>query len=209
MNEHTQTSREWLTVDEAFLACQQAGLDRTKKTIRSWARNEHLEAQKQTTPSGERWMVEKASLAVKIRAELEFQRPSELVQTRAHASEPVQTDDEPVRTRADQFDQERTTAHQAEPRQTSPEEDLRDLNAQIRSLEIDKAVRDRQIDFLTAQNEEGQKGLLSQSRYIGHLETQVMQLGGTPDQRFLQAPVPSNELSQTVHPDQAPLRPVH
>ena len=209
MNEYTQTSREWLTVDQAFLECQQAGLDRTKKTIRSWARNEHLEAQKQTTPTGERWMVEKASLAVKIRAELEFQRPSEPVQTSAHPSKPVQTKDEPVRTRADQFDQARTHTNQHEPQKTASDEDLRGLHAQIRSLEIDKAVRDRQIDFLTAQNEEGQKGLLSQSRYIGHLETQVLQLGGTPDQRFLQAPVPAKDPSQTVHPDQAPLGPVH
>ena len=92
MHENTQTNREWLTVDHAFLTCQQAGLDRTKKTIRSWARNEHVEAQKQTTPTGERWMVEKASLTVKIRAELEFQRPPEQVQTSAYASEPVQTE---------------------------------------------------------------------------------------------------------------------
>lgn len=214
MNEHTQTSREWLTVDDAYVACLQAGLDRTKKTIRSWARNEHVEAQKQTTPTGERWMVEKASLAVKIRAELEFQRPSEQVQTGAHPSEQVQTEDEPVRTRADQFDRGRTHTNQAEPQQTPQNDDVRDLQAQIRSLEIDKAVRDRQIDFLTGQNEDGQKGLLSQSRYIGHLETQVLQLGDKPDQQFLQAPVPDKERPQTsdpihIHPNQPPLRPVH
>jgi len=95
MDKHTTPPRAWLTVDQAFLACQRAGLARTKKTIRSWARNEHVEGQKQTTPTGERWMVEETSLSVKIKAELEFQAQSqgssEPVQTRANPSEPVQT----------------------------------------------------------------------------------------------------------------------
>ena len=79
----------------------------------------------------------------------------------------------------------------------------------MRSLEIDKAVRDRQIDFLTEQNAQGQKNLLSQSRYIGHLETQVLQLGGAPDQTFLKAPVQRDEGdAEMVNPRQEPLRPV-
>ncbi len=211
MHENTTPPRTWLTVDQAFVACQQAGLDRTKKTIRSWARNEHVEAQKQTTPTGERWMVEKASLSVKIRSELEFQAQSSAqsapVQTRVHSSEPVRTKDEPVRTRTDAFEPRRTEAHERERQQTSAE--IEELRREVRSLEIDKAVRDRQIDFLTEQNAEGQKNLLSQSRYIGHLETQVLQLGGAPDQTFLKAPVQQdNEDAQIVNPHQEPLRPV-
>ena len=211
MHKNTTPPRAWLTVDQAFLACQQAGLDRTKKTIRSWARNEHVEAQKQTTPTGERWMVEEASLSVKIRSELEFQvqsqTPSEQVQTRVHPSEPARTEDEPVRTRADAFEPRRTEANEGERQQTSAEIEL--LRRELRSLEIDKAVRDRQIDFLTEQNAEGQKNLLSQSRYIGHLETQVFQLGGAPDQTFLKAPVPrEGSEAEVVNPHQEPLRPV-
>jgi len=95
MQEYTTPPRRWLTVDQAYVACQGAGLDRTKKTIRSWARNEHVDAQKQTTPTGERWMVEETSLSVKIRSELEFQAQSqsqsEQVQTRVDPSEPVRT----------------------------------------------------------------------------------------------------------------------
>ena len=68
MNEHTRT---WVSVDEAFVLCQQAGLNRTKKTIRTWARKDHVEAEKQITPTGEQWMLDSASLDVKIKAELE------------------------------------------------------------------------------------------------------------------------------------------
>ena len=68
------------------------------------------------------------------------------------------------------------------------------------------------MDFLSKQNEEGQRQLLSQSRYIGHLETKLLQLGGTPDQTFLEAPVPqapnaAEPVGGEVRPDpnQAPL----
>ena len=199
--EHNQT-RKWLTVDQAFAVSQQAGLDRTKKTIRSWARNEHVDAQKQTTPTGERWMVEESSLSVKIRSELEFQVQKTVNQTGLNLSEPVQTQPEPVRPGADQYELEQTRPHEREPERThtNPSERERELETKVRSLEIDKAVRDKQIEFFTKQNEEGQTSLLSQSRYIGHLETQVMRLGGQPDQAFLQAPVPHPPINRNQRP---------
>lgn len=208
--EHNHT-RSWMTVDQAFASCQAAGLNRTKKTIRSWCRHEHVESQKQTTPTGERWMVEASSLEVKIRSELEFQQPNPEVQTGANPSEPVQTQDEPVRTRPDPFVQPQTRSNHDEHAQTreNPPEILRQLETKIRSLEIDKAVRDKQIEFITKQNEEGQQSLLSQSRYIGHLETQVMRLGGQPDQSFLQAPVARAQVADLDNRNQPPLGGVH
>jgi hypothetical protein len=202
-----QEPRIWLTVDQAFVTCQSEGLNRTKKTIRSWCRHDHVESQKQTTPTGERWMVEETSLTVKIQSELEFIQQKPDVQSSSNLSEPVQTQHEPARTGADPFEQPRTRSHEGEPEQThvNPSERERQLEVQIRSLEIDKAVRDKQIEFFTKQNEEGQTSLLSQSRYIGHLETQVMRLGGQPDQTFLQAPVPQ----QPINHDQRPLNGVH
>lgn len=196
-----QIERKWITVDEAFMLCQEAGLDRTKKTIRSWCRHEHVEGRKQTTPNGERWMLEARSLEVKIRSELEFQRQSAPVQTSANQGEPVRTEvqptDTPVQTRAHQYEQVQPRAHAPEPNQErSSQNDLAqteriaELEREVRSLEIDKAVRDRQVEFLTKQNEEGQNNLLSQSRFIGHLETQLLQLGGRADQQFLSAPIP-------------------
>ena len=192
---------KWVTVDEAFMLCQDAGLDRTKKTIRSWCRHEHVDGKKQSTPIGERWMVEANSLHVKIRSELEFQRQSEPIHTSANQFEQVRTTDTPVRTSAHSSEQERTDTDQQEPQTATSQVDTKkiaELEREVRSLEIDKAVRDRHVEFLTEQNKEGQKNLLSQSRYIGHLETQVMQLGGRPDQQFLEAPVPSER--ETAQP---------
>lgn len=192
-NNKNQVTREWLTVDQAYAACLASGLDRTKKTIRQWCRQEHIDCQKQTTPTGERWMIEKASLATKIRLELEFQQTQEQVQTSTTTSEPVRTPDEPVRTSADLYEPVHTSSNDQEQTQQ-----IKKLENQIKSLEIDKAVRDQHISFLTSQNEKGQHDLLSQSRYIGHLETKVITLGGEPDTKFLDAPVP-NQPIEPVH----------
>lgn len=162
---------------------------------------------KQTTPTGERWMVDKESLGVKIRSELEFQSQNHHEQPGSNPFEPVQPKDEPVRTSANPYEHVRAGANQGEPSGTSKQDkaEMDELRTQLRSLEIDKAVRDRQIEFLSQQNEEGQKSLLSQSRYIGHLETQVHQLGGKPDQRFLEAPVAREP--EPSHPEEPPMNP--
>ncbi len=67
MQEH-----KWLTVDEASLLCHEMGLNRTKKTIRSWARNNHVKSTKQTTQHGEMWVLDRQELTAKIKAEKEF-----------------------------------------------------------------------------------------------------------------------------------------
>ncbi len=185
---NTNNPTRWVTADQAFQICHEHDLPRTKKTIRQWCRQGHVEAQKQTTPTGERWVLDEASLLVKIEAEKQMQAQFAPVQTGANPSEPLQGNvsqnpmSEPVQ----------PSAHPSEPvhASTDPSEQARveALESKLRSLEIDKAVRDKQIEFLTKQNEEGYENLLSQSRYIGHLETQVMQLGGRPDQTFLAAP---------------------
>ncbi len=89
------------------------------------------------------------------------------------------------------------------------------LEAKVRSLEIDKAVRDKHVEFLTDQNAAGQQNLLSQSRYIGHLETTVLSLGGKPNQQFLEAPIPKPDEShgmaspEGTDAPKAPYGPVH
>lgn len=194
---------EWITVDQGLAYCLQEDLPRTGKTIRSWCRNGHVVAQKQTTPSGERWVMDKASLSVKIRAEKEMQQQFTQVRTGSDAQEPLEnrrnvnaertSQQEPVQTGSNGSEQVQTGADQSEQVQT--------LQTKLQSLEIDKAVRDKQIEILTKQNAEGFENLLSQSRYIGHLETKMVQLGGKPDQTFLSAPVPGIT-SEPSNPDQ-------
>ncbi|HHL43670.1 MAG TPA: hypothetical protein ENJ42_08635, partial [Hellea balneolensis] len=62
------------------------------------------------------------------------------------------------------------------------------MSAQVRSLEIDKGVRDQHIKFLTEQNKTEHDLALRQNKYIGHLETKVYALGDKPDIKFLDAP---------------------
>lgn len=225
-NSPSAEPRQWLSVDEAFIECQAAGLNRTKKTIRSWCRNGHVDGQKQSTSTGERWMVEAVSLGVKIRAELEFQREvspapklDPKVSAGANGSEPVRVEDRPVRTSAHGFEPGQTSSNGDEPggsqherhqepyTQPTPNQNsdpqkthndqvestklnkrVQELEREVRSLEIDKAVRDRHVEFLNKQTEDAQKQLLGQSRYIGHLETNLLNAGGRPDQQFLSAP---------------------
>ena len=82
-----------------------------------------------------------------------------------------------------------------------------ELEAQVRSLEIDKGVRDQHIKFLTEQNKAEHDLALRQNKYIGHLETKVYALGDKPDLKFLDAPkfsepeINAHEMTQD-HPDQ-------
>lgn len=194
MEQIRQIEFKWITVDEAFVECQQAGLNRTKKTIRSWCRHEHVEGKKQTTPTGERWMLEATSLQVKIKSELDFLMQSDEVLQRSNQGEQVRTEDTPVQTSANPSEPVRTSPNQQEQVLDSvSKKRISELENEIRSLEIDKAVRDRHVDFLSEQNKEGQQNLLSQSRYIGHLETKVLQLGGKPDLTFLKPPTAQND----------------
>lgn len=175
-----------MTVNEAALHCQNFGLSRTRKTVRSWAKNGHVMARKQTTAHGEMWVLEVEELTAKIKAELEFAEQS---RKGSEASEPVHTSanpSEPVQARS----------HPSEPVRKEPEEDenpvaeskIRSLESQIQTLTIDIRWRDQMLDKLNRDNERMFDSLQGQARYIGHLETDLLRLGGQPDQKFLSAP---------------------
>jgi len=81
---------------------------------------------------------------------------------------------------------------------TAKDSQILELEAKVRSLEIDKGVRDQHIKFLTEQNKTEHDLALRQNKYIGHLETKVYALGDKPDLKFLDAPNP-NEPEITAH----------
>ena len=66
------------------------GLNRTTKTIRNWARNGHVEASKQSTAKGFKYVLDKGSLEAKIKEELEFMAQTQANQTLPEASESIQ-----------------------------------------------------------------------------------------------------------------------
>lgn len=218
------TKTKWLTISEASLLAAEMGLDRTHKTIRSWCRKGDLIAEKQTTRTGDRWVADRDSLITKINFELEFKE-----QQARTLSEPVQTGSdrfEPVRTSSDQSGHVQTSANtfdgQKQGFQTGenpdePEVDLsaqaeiKALKAKIMTLSIDVGWREEALKRLREDNEKGQETLHAQARYIGHLESDLMRLGGKPDQTFLSAPKPqesvlkSNPLEPEVVAPQRPL----
>lgn len=201
------TEIKWLTVAEASLLCSQLGLDRTNKTIRSWARNQAVTAQKKSTSTGEMWVLDRISLETKINTEIEYRDQMAKVQTSSDPSDPVQTRANPseqVRTRIDSFaeqngyEQDHTTSN-ARPN-PSEQAKIQELESQNQSLRIDVAWRDKMLEKITAENEKGQEALHAQARYIGHLESDLLRFGGKPNEKFLSAPTPKTDKRDEVKP---------
>lgn len=91
---------EWLTVAEAVSYCALKHLPRTAKTVRKWAHRSHLDPEngdvvvrREDVENGFRWTIERTSLDLKIKQELEF----EARRVSSVASEPAQTDSEASR----------------------------------------------------------------------------------------------------------------
>lgn len=73
------TAGQWLSVKEAVVYCADRGLSRNEKTIRRWAERSikrpespEVQVREQDTGFGFRYMIEKNSLDLKIKQELEF-----------------------------------------------------------------------------------------------------------------------------------------
>jgi|GEM_PF-2109705 len=73
------TAGQWLSVKEAVVYCADRGLSRNEKTIRRWAERSmrrpespEVRVREQDTGFGFRYMIEKGSLDLKIKQELEF-----------------------------------------------------------------------------------------------------------------------------------------
>jgi hypothetical protein len=145
------------------------------------------------------WIIDKASLIIKINTEIEYRDQAEAVQTRANQFEPVQTSAdpfEPVQTRSHPSDTQngqeqgsQDRSNPSEPRShPSDAARIRELESENMTLKIDKGWRDKLLERQGDEIKLGQENLLAQSRYIGHLESDLKQLGGKPDQTFLAAP---------------------
>jgi hypothetical protein len=89
----------WITVQDAVAYCLSKGLHRTPKTVRKWAlRSQNAEAgsaeviaKAQDTENGFRWLIERASLDVKIAQELDFEARKNAEGTEPNLFAPVVT----------------------------------------------------------------------------------------------------------------------
>lgn len=157
----------WFTVQDAVAYCYSKGLSRTPKTIRKWAMRSHMlepgagdvVARSQDTENGFRWLIERASLDVKIAQELEFESRKtetflpnllEPVETGAEATVevlPTETSDEQVGTGAHPSDAVHTVPHPDTGYVAFLEKQLERAHQQI-------DVKDRQIDALLERDRE-------------------------------------------------------
>lgn len=192
---------KWLTVKEASQYCFEMNLPRSTKSLRRWCAKEEVEAQKRKVANTEKWFIDRASLEIKIKEELEFLKHSDrpVSQTEpiaAHTSNMSGHD----RTQADISAHDRMQADATGHERTQPDRlaqpQLRDLEDQILLLTHDIKWRDQVLKEQKNANQILMDEVKGQSRYIGHLETNVLRLGGNTDQAFLAAPVPKSEASE-------------
>ena len=200
---------KWLTVKEASLLCYKLNLPRSIKTIRRWCLNENIEAQKRKVGKGEMWFIDQESLEIKIKEELEFLKHSQKsISNTFQSSGHMQDISAPERLQADTCANERTEAPMSAHRvDMSEQPNIRDLEDKITSLKVDVAVNSKLADEFKEQFLKGQKMLQAQSRYIGHVETKILKLGGSTDQTFLEAPVPKSRASEGIENTTEPVNP--
>lgn len=192
------TETKWLTVKQASQYCYDMGLPRSTKSIRRWCQLENIEAQKRQVANTEKWFIDQKSLEIKIKEELEFLKQSDTQpDTTGHQTDMSRYD----QTRPDVSGYGRTQAdtsgHKGGQRpDASSAKRLEDLQDEIMSLKVDVAVKSEQANQFKKLFLEGQKTIQAQSRYIGHVETKILRMGGTTDQTFLEAPVPESGRSE-------------
>jgi hypothetical protein len=194
---------KWLTVKEASLRCDKLGLPRSTKSLRRWCAKEEVEAQKRKIANTEKWFIDRASLEIKIKEELEFLKHSE--NSLPHSGQSAgHTADKSAheQTQADASGHERSQADTSGRERTQPDgkaqQQIRDLEDQVLLLKNDIKWRDQVLKDQKNANEILMDEVKGQSRYIGHLETNVLRLGGSADQAFLAAPVPKSGVSEGV-----------
>ena len=192
---------KYLTVKEASGFCYATSLPRSTKSIRRWCANGDIEAEKRPNGRTEQWFINRESLEIKIKEELEFLKQSDrsfsqpvnqnMQASDMSAHERTQADISPhERSQADMSGHERIQPD----RQSQPQ--IRDLEDQILLLKNDIKWRDQVLKDQKKATQVLMNEVKGQSRYIGHLETNVLRLGGNTDSAFLAAPLPKSTPSE-------------
>lgn len=192
-----------LNVKDASLYCTYRGLPRSPKSIRRWCAGGDIDAEKRPNGRTEQWFIKRESLEIKIKEELEFLKQlehslSQPENATRHTADVSAFD----RVRADVSGHKRSQADTSERERTHPDAQnqpqIRDLEDQILLLKNDIKWRDQLLKDQKNINIVLMDEVKGQSRYIGHLETNVLRLGGSTDQAFLAAPVPKSGVSEDV-----------
>lgn len=164
-------SGQWLSVAEAVAYCARHGLNRNIKTIRRWAERSlkrpddaEVKVREQDTGFGFRYMIDRASLDLKIRQELDFEAKQKRADTpghdQAHPDMPATVHDEtgPSDVEAERVD---IPGHD----QSGP-----DMSADARRLE----VRTIGGDFLKEQIKEKDGQIAELNKQLERKDDQIM-----------------------------------
>jgi hypothetical protein len=170
-----------LTVDEAAALFSNAGVPKNPRTISRNCEDGTLTCTKVETANFWRYMIDQGSVERRI-MELKNVRKISVLHVDISSRDKLQHD----ASRHDEMRQD-TSRH------SSPDHDpeyIRNLEAQLKGLEIDKAVRDRSIQYLEQQlvakevrEENFIEQLLAQSRLIGDMERHLHLLNSAPNAR--------------------------
>lgn len=191
----------WISVKQASGICIQNQLPRSLKSIRRWCANGDIEAEKRPNGRTEQWFINRESLEIKIKEELEFLKQSERSfpqpeNLTEHRPDMIGRDRSQADVSAHEHSQADTSGQAGKQRpDVSGTKHIEKLQDEIMSLKVDVAVKSEQAKQFQKLFLEGQKTIQAQSRYIGHVETKILNMGGTTDQSFLEAPVPKSGLS--------------
>ena len=179
-----RTENHTLTVREVARLFEQAGVSRTERSIINWCRlNRHGVARLDSffDENEGRYYITKQSVARAV----EEERAKQLS---AGNQPPAETD----------------IPHRAE---TPPQRDaessdrVKELERQNRDLEITTRAKDYYLERLEKERGQFVEQLIGMSRYVGELETHVLQLGGAPrGDRTL--PQSSEEVGKVPHTNQ-------
>jgi len=197
------TETQWLTIKEATLHCHTLGLPRSAKSLRRWCAKFEVEAQKRQIGTGDKWFIDRESLEIKIQEELEFLK---------HSAKPLPSLEQVTGQGVDMTAHERSQADvsthdrmrpdmSAHGVDTPGQPNIRDLEDQVLLLSKDIEWRNQLLKEQKKVNQVLMDEVKGQSRYIGHLETNVLRLGGNTDQAFLAAPIPKPGVSEGVRPE--------
>ena len=171
--------REWLNIQECVAFGQSLGFYRTPKTYRKWAHTAHqlgeeagdITVRTQDTENNFRYLIERHSLEIKIKQELEFERQNK-VRTGSHASAP----NEPA-LGGGEVSTEAPPAEEVDKPDAPADEELNRLREENAELKLDNTVKTRLLVQAGKERKEFIDRLEQRSHKIGVLETQLLALG--------------------------------
>jgi len=160
-NASERTENHTLTVREVARLFEQAGVSRTERSIINWCRfNRHGVARLDAffDENEGRYYITPQSVTRAI----EEERAKQSANGAAPPSEP-------------EIPKHSETSSRSEPVNSDR---LKELERQNRDLEIATRAKDYYLDLLEKERREFVEKLIGMSRYVGELETQVLQFGG-------------------------------